>query len=152
MSRPSSFVEAGFAAPRPFAPMALPVLIQVPALRPARRGPRPARRPSEFATARVRANMTAHGRVRPRRRLRKGVKVAVTGLLAAAAFACAAWTLGSGGASVQGAPVGLIPPPSISLTVEGARGTASESEATVLLQGYVLPDDGFEEPDHAGGR
>lgn len=162
LSRPSSFVATGHDAPRAFAPMALewPVLIQVPALHPRRPATRLARRPSASASARVRANLATNGQARPRRRLRPGVKVAAWGLLASAAFSVGAWMLAGGVGVVNGVTDRLIAtrvalavtPPDVSLTVEGALGTALEAEAAVILPGYLLPDDGFEEPAHAGGR
>ena len=128
------------------------MLIQVPALHPRRPATRLARRPSAAASARVRANRATNGQARPRRRLRAEVKVAAWGLLASAALGVGTWLLAGGVGVVNGATDRLIAtrvalaatPPDVSSTIEG--------NAAVILPGYLLPDDGFEEPAHAGGR
>jgi hypothetical protein len=155
-ARPS-FVDLDVDAPRPFGPQAIPLLIQVPAVRTPSRGPRPARRPSATATARVRSGaVAARGRSRPRRRLRKPVRVAGYGLLAAASFALAPLLLRAGaGAATPGPGPGfaaVVRPPAVSLTVETGPGVVPPRvEPPVVLPGYLLPDDGVEEPSHAGG-
>jgi len=161
LSRPS-FVDPDVDSPRPFAPSSVPVLIQVPMVRPARRKPKPARRASATATARFRANAIPHRGHRPKRRLRKGVRVSGYAVLAAVSFGLAALLLrGGAGASTSGvAPradhpqvaAASVRPPAVSLTVEGAPGASPVEPATpVILPGYLLPDDGVEESTHAGG-
>jgi len=126
----------------------LAVLIRVPTVRPARHSPRP----TPKAAARVRVGSSA----RPRRRLRRGVRLAAWVLLSAAPAALAvtrllgAVAVSGGGVDEAQADLAAFGPPSIRLSVEAAD---SERAAPVILPGYVLPDDGTgdEEPAHAGG-
>jgi hypothetical protein len=131
----------------------LPVLIQVPALRTARNTALAARRPSTAAIARVKAEAQSgerpRGRTRPRRRLRGWVKVAGSSSLTFLAIGLAAWSLHAAPFQQAGSfgryPIGTAAP-AVSLSVEGA-----EPAEPVVLPGYLLPDDGTEDPSHAGG-
>lgn len=145
---------------RVFPPAVLPVLIQVPAMHTPSRVSRQARRPSAAATERVREYAMHRGTLPPRRRLRKEIRQAGYGLLIAVPLALAvvllrgapATTTGDGArnearASATGRP------PSVSLSIEPAAAVAPGAETAfpVVLPGYLLPDDGNEEPAHAGG-
>jgi hypothetical protein len=49
------------------------------------------------------------------------------------------------------APSAVEPPPVVSITIEPPVLTPyAEAEPPVVLPGYLLPDDGCEEPVHAG--
>jgi hypothetical protein len=129
----------------------VPVLIEVPALRPAR--PRP-----------------GHSRRRPpsgpgRRRLRREIRVAGYALLSVLPLALASASLlggrqaavfGAVRAAARGGSVGsdlarALAPPAISITIEPAGLSApAEPEPPVVFPGYLLPDDGPEESAHAG--
>ncbi len=143
-----------------FAPLGVAVLIRVPAVRPARQLPRPARRPSTAVTARIRANSATFGR-RPRRRLRKPIRIAASVLLALATLALAACLLRSGIAPAASSRwensdanptrVASTMAPAVWLRIETAPGVSpSVTESPVILPGYLLPDDGIEESGHAG--
>ncbi len=41
--------------------------------------------------------------------------------------------------------------PAVTLMIEAPAGYRADAESPVVLPGYVLPDDGSEEPFHAGG-
>lgn len=136
----------------------VPLLIQVPRCQPLRR----ARRPSAKATAWMREHYRVQGRVAPRRRLRREIRMAGTALLLIAPLAFAAILLASprGVAMASRAqstpddPGRLISrPPAISLMIEPPTGFRVDTEPPVVLPGYVLPDDGAEteELSHAGG-
>lgn len=153
-----SFAGDDARSPLPLAPLVVPVLIQVPAVRPGRRDLRLARRPSERATVRARAGASTRERRRPRRRLRKGVRVTAYAVLLALAFVPAAlgFRAGVGAATMAGddrpARDVTVRPPTVSLTIEGAPlAPAVETGAPVVLPGYLLPEDRLEEPAHAGG-
>ena len=147
---------AGVDRPRPrpsFHGSDVRVLIQVPAVR----SVPSARRPSRLATERARRYGSTPP---PRRRLRKEIRAAAYLLGAATPLALAVVLL-------LGLPVarGLAPeaadegfaPPSIRLTIEALSAVPGSTAAEPLalppvnLPGYLLPDDGIEEPAHAGG-
>ena len=120
-----------------------PVLIQVPLVPVLTRVTgRPAARPS----------------ARPRRRLRREVRVAGYAALAALPvflLALGFWegrrsaTLGS--VQPPSEPGGLQRPPVISISIEPVGLTPTfDPEPPVVFPGYLLPDDGSEEPVHAG--
>jgi hypothetical protein len=135
-----------------------PLLIQVPAVRPVTRR---ARRPSASATARVRASSLPYARIQPRRRLRREVRVAGSALLVVVTLALAAILLGRApGKPVAREDSGRAPiatalrPPTVSISIEPTFQVPvalPEPEPPVVLPGYLLPDDGVEEPGHAGG-
>jgi hypothetical protein len=51
----------------------------------------------------------------------------------------------------QGASIAKAPPPVISISIEPAvLAPYAEAESPVVFPGYLLPDDGCEEPAHAG--
>ena len=120
------------------------VLIQVPTVRAVRQ----ARRPSVSAMARVRSQ----GLVRPRRRLRREVRLAGSVILMIAPLALAVARLFSASGSPDDAPADFaaVRPPAVWLSIEAP---VTEPVGPVVLPGYVLPDDGSgsEEPAHAGG-
>jgi hypothetical protein len=154
-------VHAGFVPELPAASYPVPVLlIQVPLLAPR---VRPARRPSVAATERVRAHGASPlpGRTR-RRRLRREVRMA--GYVLATAFPLAlalALLRGAPAVGRDGSGPGPRPPvaaeigpPGVSITLDpDALNPQFEPESTVVLPGYLLPDEGegAEEPAHAGG-
>ncbi len=146
-------------SPRTFSPSLLPVLIQVPTVRIPARAPRQARRPSAAATERARAYAIHRGTFPPRRRLRKEVRLAVYGLLLTATMGLAAALIGGTPATMTGEDVGdrarasaAGRPPGVPLSVEPtAVAPGAEPGFPVVLPGYLLPDDGIEEPAHAGG-
>ncbi len=137
----------------------LPVLIQVPVLpgTSSRRGRR---------KTRVEVVGDRHGPARPRRRLRREVRWAVT-------LSLGLFGLGLGGTPWILRGLGMTPvdppgstahaenrsgnsprPPSISISIEPATITPYpyvDADAPVVFPGYLLPDDGSEEPLHAGG-
>jgi hypothetical protein len=125
--------------------LTIPVLIQVPALR--------------GSTFRTPARRLIRTTMRRRRRLRREVRMAGSALLLAVPLACTLMFLFAGDPEPAGVPARLV----------GIEGCASADEilwqpasiapalptrkadAPVVLPDYVLPDDGAEEPTHAGG-
>jgi hypothetical protein len=56
-----------------------------------------------------------------------------------------------GGAGCGGNGHALAAPPAISISIEpAALAPYAEAESPVVFPGYLLPDDGCEEPAHAG--
>ena len=154
-----TFIELDLENPGPVASRGLTVLIRVPPVRVAQGGPRPARRPTATATARILANRATVG-PRPRRRLRKRVRTAACVVIALATLASAACLLRSGiapGSALEWEATEPVPTrlasasaPAVWLRIETAPGDSpSAPEPPVILPGYLLPDDGIEEPDHA---
>lgn len=131
----------------------VPLLIQVPRYQPVRR----ARRPSAKATAWMREHYRVQGRVAPRRRLRREIRTAGAALLMIAPLVFAGILLSSPRGSANASQTRTTPerisrPPAISLMIEAPpSGFRTDAEPPVVLPGYVLPDDGAEEPSHAGG-
>jgi hypothetical protein len=156
-------VHAGFVPELPAPSHPVPVLlIEVPLMAPR---VRPARRPSVAATERIRAHGASPllGQTRQRRRrLRREVRMAGYVLAIALPLALALALLrgapavgrdGSGPAPRS--PVATeLRPPGIRITLDpSALNPQFEPESTVVLPGYLLPDEGegAEEPAHAGG-
>ena len=139
MTKPEQRPAGGFASPR-----ACPVLIRVPRVR-------EARRPSASA----RGRLPSHGPAtlggvgngsrtnRPRRRLRREVRLAAWALLTLFPLCGAALFL-------RGAVPARNPAAPVSITI-GPPAASWEVTAPVVFPGYLLPDDGAEEPRHAGG-
>jgi hypothetical protein len=144
---------------RPTRPCSLtrstPPLIQVPRYQTVRR----ARRPSARATAWMREQYRVGGQVTPRRRLRREIRLAGAALLLIAPLTFALILLAHPrGLAMASRPESTstpdrsIRPPAISLMIEAPHlGFRTDVEPPVVLPGYVLPDDGAEEPVHAGG-
>ena len=139
--------EAEHASPHRYAGSSLPLLIQVPAVR----VPRQARRPSAKATERIRV----HGAdaIRPRRRrLRREVRLVGSALMMVAFLALGATLLRALPSSLadgaERSNIAARRAPAVFLSIEAP---GRETEPPVVLPGYLLPDDGTEEPAHAGG-
>ena len=148
-------VHAGFVPELPAASYPVPVLlIEVPLLAPR---VRPARRPSVAATERIQAHGASPfpGRTRTRRRrLRREVRMAGYVLATALPLALAlALFRGAPAVGRDGSGPGPRPPGVVITLDPGALNPQFEPEATVVLPGYLLPDEGegAEEPAHAGG-
>jgi hypothetical protein len=132
------------------------LLIQVPHVGPLVRS---ARRPSAAATARVRAHGAPAVPARSRkRRLRREVRMAgyvlatvVPMALAAALLRGAPAPTGSGH-DVRTRIAAEIRPPAVSITFDPtALKPLAEPKSAVEFPGYLLPEEGAEEPAHAGG-
>ncbi|MDR3634281.1 MAG: hypothetical protein P4L84_10800 [Isosphaeraceae bacterium] len=136
-------------APNPADRSAVPILIQVPRVSVYSR---PSSRRSTRATA------------RPRRRLRREVRWALYVMLAALPPVLSALAYWEGrhaalleiraphsvDAAPEAAPEPEPLPPRISLSIEPAVPLPpAEPAAPVIIPGYLLPDDGLEEPAHA---
>jgi hypothetical protein len=132
----------------------LPILIQIPELPESlqNQGPRTVR-------ARPRSAVS-----RPRRRLRREVRMAGYGILLMGTLAWISPAL-RGALPVFVAQTGRAPGsgevlgtarvsgarPTISISIEpAALAPYAEAESPVVFPGYLLPDDGGEEPAHAG--
>jgi hypothetical protein len=99
----------------------------------------------------------------PRRRLRREIRLAGYALMMAAPLTLAALLLAGapatdarsadGSAGSRSRITASIRPPAVFLSLEPAilAPATSSPESPVVLPGYLLPDDGFEEPAHAGG-
>lgn len=134
-------------APTPGGRPVLPVLIQVPRV---------------SARSRTAGRWSPRAATRPRRRLRREVRWTAYALLALfppALSALAYWEgrqaalleIRGPSAEVKADPEPEPLPPRISLSIEPAPTLApAESEAPVVIPGYLLPDDGLEEAAHAG--
>jgi hypothetical protein len=75
-------------------------------------------------------------------------------LLSAGTLALAAWLLPNTAPadSARSRITAALRPPTVSLTIEPMNLMPTvETEQPVVLPGYLLPDDGAEEPAHAGG-
>lgn len=130
------------------------LLIQVPTIPRRTRAARPA---SEAARAKLRS----HG-ARPlgtavrRRRLRREIRVA-GGVLATLVPLTLAFALLLDRPSPASARRPVLPaaisaavrPPAVSIMLDSSL--HAEPESTVVFPGYLLPDEGAEEPAHAGG-
>lgn len=136
---------------------AIPVLIEVPTIHPQTRRPR---RPSRTATQRIRENVYRHGSShaeRPRRRLRREFRVAGYTMVALLPLLLAVLLLRGAPTSLaasrtRGPVTAAVRPPAISLSVEPSTPAArTRSKPPVVFHGYLLPDDDFEDPAHAGG-
>jgi hypothetical protein len=135
----------------------VPSLIPLPRYQTVRR----ARRPSAKATAWLREHYRVEGRVAPRRRLRREIRVVGAALLLIAPLTFAGILLASPRGLAMASRAESTPdrqarptsrPPAISLMIEAPPlGFRTDAEPPVVLPGYVLPDDGAEEPFHAGG-
>ena len=130
-------------APAPADRSAIPVLIQVPRVS-------ISTRPSTRCSTRERS--------KPRRRLRREVRWAlyVLGVALAPALSAVAYWEGRQAALLEiraphaAQPEGEPLPPRISLSIEPAVPLPPADPAPpVVIPGYVLPDDGLEEPAHA---
>lgn len=152
-------VLAGYALePRAASYPAPALLIQVPLVPPR---VRPARRPSAAATERIRAHGASsfRGRTR-RRRLRREMRVAgcvlATALPLALAVALLRGVPAVGGDAdrpdARSRIAAEVRPPVVSITLDPTTlNPLAEPESTVELPGYLLPDEGSEEPVHEGG-
>lgn len=129
-------------------------MIRVPAVR----SPVAARRVAAAPSARFRSRTGRRPYVATRRRLRREWRLAGGVLSLALPLALAALLLRT--APAAGRPTdgpGLATaaartnPPAVTLAVEGVTAAGSAFAAPVVLPGYLLPDDGAEEPVHAGG-
>jgi hypothetical protein len=126
-----------------------PVLIQVPAL--------------PGSTARTPIRPSGRTTTRRRRRLRRELRVAGSALLLVAPLAWAALFLFGGDTEPVGVPARLVGIEGFASAEELPRlvipivpmvtvpPPARDAKGPVVLPNYVLPDDGFEEPTHAGG-
>jgi hypothetical protein len=138
--------------PRSSVPM--PMLIPLPTVR---RKLHRARRPSAAATAWVRENGLTHRRLKPRRRLRREVRMVGHGLIMAASFAVASVLLQGAATPTttdwdeQPARIATaVRPPVVSISID-ASSLVPAAEPPAVLQGYLLPDDRAEESKDAGG-
>lgn len=148
MNRESTLPARPFAvAPAPEDRPVVPILIQVPRL---------------TAYSRPSARWSTRAGARPRRRLRREARWALYALLAAlmpALSALAYWEGRQAALQEVGAPRVDVAdaagepeplPPRISLSIEPALPPPPADPAPpVILPGYLLPDDGLEEPAHA---
>lgn len=135
-----------------------PVLIRVPTVRPA---VKVARRPSASASAWARENGRGDGHRTRRRRLRREVRLA--GYLAGTvlpimlAVVLLARSPAAGASPTRPVESGVsvsIGPPVVSLTIDSTPNFypgPAEAETSVILPGYLLPDDPLEDSPHAGG-
>jgi hypothetical protein len=103
------------------------------------------------ATARLRRGLRRH---QPRRRLRREVRLAgyLMICLLTLIWLPRALLFRSEGSAVE-ARSGRIaaPAPAISISIEPAvLAPYADAESPVVFPGYLLPDDGCEEPAHAG--
>ena len=121
----------------------------------------PARRPSAGAVERLHSYGDSPARGRPRRRrLRRGVRLSgyVTAALVSLALIGGTGAGGSGlrllpgGRHVRAEMAETVRPPVVTIRLDaGLLSTGPESVSTVVFPGYLLPDEGAEEPAHAGG-
>ena len=164
-----SFEDAHADAARPYScsRASTAILIQVPSVGPATRTrtTRQARRPSSSALEWARVHGTPRVKLAPRRRLRREIRLAGYALMMAAPLTLAALLLAGapaadarsadGSAGPRSRITASIRPPAVFLSLEPAillpATSTSSPESPVVLPGYLLPDDGFEEPAHAGG-
>lgn len=86
---------------------------------------------------------------RPRRRLRREVRLAGYVLLSVCSLSTAVALLRGEGDSTAQTLAGAVPPPAVSLSIESSG--ILRPESAVVLPGYLLPADISEEPSHAGG-
>ena len=137
----------------------VPVLIAVPELPDSSRG----RGWTSFST-RARDGFPGRVRARPRRRLRREVRMAGYGMMAVMALAWvprvfpgagpdpaprSEWAAGYRGDGC--ATYAVAPAPAIRISIEPAGlAPCAGAGAPVVFPGYLLPDDGCEEPAHAG--
>ncbi len=139
--------QAEMAGPSIYAGSSLPLLIQVPSVRVARL----ARRPSARAIERI--TVCGADAVAPRRRrLRRKVRLTGCVLMMVAPLALAATLLHAlptaTASDTDRSNIAARRPPAVFLSIEAP---GRESEPPVVFPGYLLPDDGNEEPAHAGG-
>jgi hypothetical protein len=121
----------------------IPVLIQVPRV---------------AAYSRPSRRWSGRARVKPRRRLRREVRWVCYAMLAVLPPALSAFAYWEGRQAAlleirapQAAEAAAEPlPPRVSLSIEPALPPPpAEPAAPVVFPGYLLPDDGLEEPAHA---
>jgi hypothetical protein len=126
-----------------------PVLIQVPVVTPAR-----VRRLGGRASARTRVHGRSvtyrPGKPRPRRRLRREIRLMGSILMMVAPLIVATVLLRNVSTTRNAANGGDVRPVPVSLSSD-VRPARFDREPLVIFPGYLLPEDRGEEASHAGG-